>query len=80
MNSPYIDDNSFKKQFEAETRRFEDNETDETKRLQNQFMDLYKNNKTSTLNAVKKISSKKEVIQKLLKELNENKSKIGSEY
>ncbi len=80
MNNSYDEDREFRKQFEeSNNERYVNQEADNLK-PQRQFMELYKDNKTSNMQAARKISAKKEVIQKLLRELNDTKTQSGSRY
>lgn len=75
-NSP-----SIKTRFEEENEeKYENEEQNESKKIQKQFMDLYRNTDVASFNAVKKAAYKKDVIQKLLKELSDTKIKTGSRY
>ena len=79
MNNSY-EEKEFRKQFEeAENEKYINRENEEAK-PQRQFMELYKDSKASNMQAARKISAKKEVIQKLLRELNDTKPQSRSRY
>lgn len=80
MDNSYDEEREFAKNFEEENERYTNRENDEISKPQKQFMELYRNSKASNMQAAKKISAKKEVIQKLLRELNDTKKQSGSRY